>query len=169
MAKIECPICEDDVSSAENLGLGEALKHHLMSTHRMVSLGCIDMVSGVEPAKELVTYRVEKTVTEERPLGSEDPRTGRMEAIVDDPLAGEYGRTSRTSSSSRVVSESKPEAELEDVRQTAPEFVIKCPFCNEVLRADDDDDLGDDLKDHWGDVHQLRPTIRAKMGMTRRA
>jgi hypothetical protein len=92
-----------------------------------------------------------------------------MEGRARETLEGDYGRTGAAVGPGRVVSESRPEAEIRDVRRTAPEFAIKCPFCNEVMRADDDDDLGDDLKDHWGDVHHLRPTIRAEIGMAKRA
>ena len=65
----------------------------------------------------------------------------------------------------RVVGVSGPREQLEDVRRTAPEFAIKCPFCNSVFRADDDEELGKDLREHWGDDHQIRPTIRAELHM----
>jgi len=69
--------------------------------------------------------------------------------------------------SSRVVDVTPPRQVLEDVRRTAPEFAIRCPFCATILRADNDRELGKGLKDHWGDAHHIRPTIRAEMGMAR--
>jgi predicted small metal-binding protein len=190
MVKIECPICDRDVRSSNTMGLGDSFKGHLMDTHRMTSLACIDMTSGVEPPMEVATYEERREVTVERPIGTarttgvEERSTlermeskgsevvGRTESRVREVPGRTMGTTSRTTDvgttgTGRVVDVSTPRRELEEVRRTAPEFMIKCPFCNEVLRADDDDELGKDLKHHWGDVHQIRPTIRAEMGMSR--
>jgi len=201
MAKIECPICDRDVTSTGTMGLGDAFKGHLMDTHRMTNLACVDMRAGVEPPMEVATYEERREVVVERPVGSERT-TGmgrgesstmeRMESrgseMVREPgesvreagrrtestmsSVGRRAETSRSTdypaaSTERVIEETAPRRELEEVRRTTPEFLIKCPFCNEVIRADDDDDLGDDLKDHWGDVHQIRPTIRAELGISR--
>ena len=62
---------------------------------------------------------------------------------------------------------SEPEIERRNVEREGMDFRIQCPFCSTVVEGDDDDDLGDNLKDHWGDSHQLRPTIRGSMGMDR--
>ena len=228
MAKIECPICDRDVSSSEAIGLGDSFKRHLMEVHRMTSLACIDMNEGIEPAKELSTYEVTRHVTVERPVGTAEgyregtferveSTTERMERKGTEVTRGTAGKARETirgksaegeresriwpkgsaRSASRVVDEharqditsaggyeaetrragetaagkvvgvSRPREELEDVRRTGPEFAIKCPFCNSIFRADDDDELGRDLKGHWGDDHQIRPTIRAELGMSR--
>jgi predicted small metal-binding protein len=212
MAKIECPICDMDVTSQVAVGLGDSFKRHLMDVHRMSSLACIDMNEGVEPAKEIATYEERRHVTVERPVGGETASGTTMAEGLEGKVAGgkteperrprdvlrppgsarsstmivdehmptervrevtesgvsrkEAGRPVETASG-RVVGVSEPREELEDVRITAPEFVIKCPFCNRVLRADDDKELGRDLKGHWGDEHQIRPTIRAELHMSR--
>ena len=225
MAKIDCPICDKDVSSRDAIGLGDSFKRHLMDVHRMTSLACIDMNEGVQPAKELSTYEVTRQVTVERPVGTAEgsresaaervERTGtetvrgtgskiretlrREESdierehesriwpegsarssstVVDEHMpreevrtatSGAYEGTSRSGEAvaGKVVEVTRPKEELEDVTRTAPEFVIKCPFCNSVFRADDDDELGKDLREHWGDDHQIRRTIRAELGMSR--
>lgn len=191
MAKIECPICEENVVSRDAVGLGDMFKRHLMDTHHMTSLARIDMIEGVEPAKELVTYEERRHVTVERPMEGSESRKGRgirermrrgreETSEVARDVRGAAGRGGERmeaelegssaqgrSMSGRVVDVTAPREEVEEVRTTGPEFMIKCPFCNNILRADDDDKLGRDLKDHWGDDHQLRPTIRAELGMSR--
>jgi predicted small metal-binding protein len=165
MVGIVCPICEERVQTNDIIGLGNAFKDHLMVAHKMDNLSCVNMTKGVEPAKERVTYEVEREVTVERPLTSETvPARETMEEQAREAAEGVPSGL-RTTRGEKVVGASRPEVVSERAEVTAPLMAIQCPFCNTVLRADDEDDLGDDLKDHWGDVHQLRPTIRAEMGM----
>ena len=175
MVKIECPICEEDVSSQDAIGLGDSFKRHLMDAHRMTSLACIDMNEGVGVGGAVE----ESTITERLEVEGSDATREARARVRDVTGAGtsEIGteRPSRrltnppgsARSSARVVDVTSPREELEDVGMTDPELVIKCPFCNSVFHADNDDELGRDLKGHWGDEHQIRPTIRAELGMSK--
>ena len=141
MVSVTCPICEEEIKARDPTGLGTGLKEHLMTTHRMENLACIQLEPIGGPAKEIVHYEVEKEVTVERTLGE-------------------------TPSRREVVRESPAEVERESVQRTGEDYKIRCPFCNVGVEGDDEDDLGNNLKEHWGDAHQIRPTIRAELGMT---
>lgn len=56
---------------------------------------------------------------------------------------------------------------MEGGLQTGKQIHISCTFCGKDILGDDEDDLGNNLKEHWGDDHQIRPTIRAEVGISK--
>lgn len=56
---------------------------------------------------------------------------------------------------------------MESGIQTGKQIHISCTFCGKDILGDDEDDLGNNLKEHWGDEHQLRPTMRAEVGISK--
>lgn len=165
MAKIECPICDRNVTSQDAIGLGDSFKRHLMEVHRMTSLACIDMNEGVGPVKGAAGR-----ITD----------IHRGETEIEREHESRIWPEGSARSSSRVVDEHAPREEVREVTTTGAygteakrmgeavtAFAIKCPFCTSVFRADADEALGKDLREHWGDDHQIRRTIRAELGMSR--
>lgn len=168
MAKIECPICDRDVISPDAIGLGDSFKRHLMDVHRMTALASIDMNEGVilaQGAGGRITdiHRGESEIEREHesriwPAGSARSSL----RVVDEHLPREEAEVTTT-----VAYETEAKRPGATVIGGVPAFAIKCPFCSSVFRADDDEELGRDLREHWGDDHQIRRTIRAELGMSR--
>ncbi len=75
----------------------------------------------------------------------------------------------------RTIAETQPVPEPGEMTGTTgslglsslkPDFVL-CPFCNAEVRGSDADTLSENLRHHWVDAHQIKPTLMAELGLKR--
>ena len=165
MAAVTCPICEQKISTQTVSDLGNNFKEHLMSTHRMQNLSCISMGEAM-PIREQTTYAVCRNVTVEREVMEGTPINQEEIRAAGTPFVETVPESGQATSAGKVVSVNQPVVSVQASTREEPPQMIQCPFCTVTFRNDDADDLGDALKEHWGDAHQIRPTIRAELGMT---
>ncbi len=75
----------------------------------------------------------------------------------------------------RTAAESRPMPEPGEMTGTTgelglterkPDYVL-CPFCNSEVRGGDADTLSENLRHHWVDSHQIKPTLMAELGLRR--
>ena len=52
------------------------------------------------------------------------------------------------------------------IESLKPDFVL-CPFCNAEIRGADADALSENIRHHWVDAHQIKPTLMAELGLKR--
>mgnify|MGYP005834260999 CR=1 FL=1 len=138
VGSILCPICDASVRGESGLALTRFFQDHLREAHG------ISRLMPVDPSMEGPHIPVEEIP------GVVGSAMGERKREVFVPDSDSYGFGDKPLSAQRAMG-----------------IDVMCPLCGQGVRGSDEDDLQDRMKGHWADVHKIRPTIRAELGLSR--
>ncbi len=157
MARIECPICRNDVRGADQIELSQNLKMHMADVHRMKNIG----VGSIESSSSRKSYSAASSYAESgrAHISSRPPRAPEPSYPVVGRIAG--GRTMVIVRKER--GEVRHRAGGTGERRNAE---VNCPLCGRLLQGADEDDLSDRLEEHMNEAHDIRPRLSTHPGMS---
>jgi predicted small metal-binding protein len=170
VTRIRCPLCNDELGGLDKEELNSLLKNHLMVNHGMKNLRVAESAGAdrTEVAPTIDAPRLGSRSPSDRPAmvggqeGEEQTPTQIAEDTVEPREGDQESEAPRGNDVLRIeLTDEKGWSYIGNYKPLLE--TVDCPLCGQRVEANTEEDLSVELKDHFRNIHRIKPTIRARL------